>query len=78
MARDLLLLTKRNTQIRADFNRLKSEERPCNFKGTIFYVRLTSDQAIHILSGRYHLSHKQIENVLYATQPQPAPLKSAA
>lgn len=76
--RDAALHAQRNHKLRADFNRLKGEERPLKFKGETFWLKLTSDQAVKILSARYSLSCRQIENVLYATEPQAVPLKSAA
>lgn len=74
MARDAELLAERNQKIRADFNRLKAEEKPIKLLGEKHFIRLTPEQSFKVLSNRYHLSIRQIENIVFALETHPAPL----
>ena len=74
MARDAALLAERNQKLRADFNRLKAEEKPISLLGGKYFVRLTLDQIYRVLSTRYYLSTRQVENILFTTEPHAAPL----
>ena len=64
----------RNRTLRADYNRLKAEERPFRLHGRTVYVRLTASQIVQVLSTLYHLSPRRVEYLVYATEPHPAPL----
>ncbi len=77
MARDTSLLTKRNTEIRAAYNRLISEEVIIVYRGRRVATRLNYSQVMTTLGNMFFLSPRTIEPIITATAPKLAPIQSA-
>jgi hypothetical protein len=76
MARDKNLLDTRNKEIRAAYNRLKSEEQIVSYGGRKIAIRLSYQQVLLLLSQTYFISTRRVEYVIGLTEPVMAPIIS--
>lgn len=65
MPRDIELLTKRNEQIRGDFNKLSAEGLPMRWNGNSTKVALSTSQIFLLLRDKYHLATRTLEDIIY-------------
>ncbi|GGG33317.1 hypothetical protein GCM10011378_07200 [Hymenobacter glacieicola] len=78
MARDLTLLTDRNKEIMAAFNKLKCEEQIVPYRGKRIAIHLSYNQIMTILSNTYFLSRKRLEFIITQSTPKMAPINASA
>lgn len=79
MPRDADLITKRNTAIRAAYDRLISEEVQVVLKGgQKVFIRVNYNQVMTLLAQLFFLSPRTLEPIITATSPVPTPIKTAS
>jgi hypothetical protein len=76
MARDNTLLTLRNQEIRAAYNRLIAEEVIAVYRGRRVAMRLNYEQVMTMLGRMFYLSPRTIEPIITATAPKMADIKT--